>query len=568
MAALLGCRTRSSSCQISDGDVFEVNVNRLPCTTYAVEHSINMIRASLLALVILGSSFSMNVLVWSPSIGHSHVRFMGNIADILVKDGYNVTVFTPIMDPHVHVIGHQSATKQLLFQSKYYDPNEWLTLDFKGGFWEAPKVEGRCMNMDDMDKFRELNYKICKGLLDDATILSTLRDCHFDIALHEMYDYCVVAILEMIGIKNTIVVSALGVTPHVQTIAGFPSNPSFVPGMLTTYSDEMSFWERLDNFKLGIETRSSDADAERDIWNLVNEYRPGFPDLSSLVKQKTGVVLLNSNEVTETPRPTANILRYIGGATLHEPKKLPVELDALLDERPKTVLFSLGSLAQSKDMPLRLKQEIIAAFASFPNTTFVWKYEEENDALLFEKYPNIHTMKWVPQTDLLADQRLSLFITHAGMNSVLEAVFSGKPMVAIPLFVDQILNAKNMQSRGLGVMVDKHDLNRDTLIAALRATLFANSTYARKAASVAKYLHGRPAAARAEISHWVKLVAEEGLLDHLVMRSREMSFLTYYCIDIIAYLGVQYIIIFFLLYKALKFVYIQICRFIIKFKAE
>ncbi|VDK56661.1 unnamed protein product, partial [Cylicostephanus goldi] len=211
--------------------------------------------------------------------------------------------------------------------------------------------------------------------------------------------------------------------------------------------------------------------------------------------------------------------------------------------------------------------EIIAAFASFPKTTFIWKYEEENDAILFEKYPNIYTMKWVPQTDLLADHRLSLFITHAGMNSVLEAVFAGKPMVAIPLFVDQILNAKNMQSRGLGIMIDKHDLNRDSLIAAIRATLPVNSTYARKAAGVAKYLHGRPAAARAEISHWVKLVAEEGLLDHLVMRSREMSFITYYCIDIMVYLAIQYIIILFLLFKTVKFVFAQICR-LMKLKAE
>lgn len=73
-----------------------------------------------------------------------------------------------------------------------------------------------------------------------------------------------------------------------------------------------------------------------------------------------------------------------------------------------------------------------------------------------------------------ADKRLSLFITHAGMNSVLEAIFYGKPMVAIPLFVDQIVNAKNMNRRGLAVVIDKHDLDKDTLTAAIRETLPAN----------------------------------------------------------------------------------------------
>ncbi|VDM73989.1 unnamed protein product [Strongylus vulgaris] len=223
--------------------------------------------------------------------------------------------------------------------------------------------------------------------------------------------------------------------------------------------------------------------------------------------------------------------------------------------------------------------DIIAAFASFPNTTFIWKYEDENDAILFEKYSNIHTMKWLPQVDLLADKRLSLFITHAGMNSILEAASYGKPMVAIPLFVDQILNAKNMQSRGLGVMIDKHDLNMDNLIAAIRATLPVNgrcaifavsisSTYARKASTIAKYLLGRPAAARAEISHWVKLVAEEGQLDHLVMKSRDMNFVKYYCLDIFAYLGVQFLTVSYFLHRVLKFLFHRAHIMVVKYKTE
>lgn len=46
----------------------------------------------ILSLVIatLDVSYTANVLIWNPTIGHSHVRFMGNIADILIKDGHNV----------------------------------------------------------------------------------------------------------------------------------------------------------------------------------------------------------------------------------------------------------------------------------------------------------------------------------------------------------------------------------------------------------------------------------------------------------------------------------------------
>ncbi|KAK6038632.1 hypothetical protein COOONC_23863, partial [Cooperia oncophora] len=118
---------------------------------------------------------------------------------------------------------------------------------------------------------------------------------------------------------------------------------------------------------------------------------------------------------------------------------------------------------------------IVDAFSAFSNTTFIWKYENESDSHLFDNRPNIYAMKWVPQLDLLGDSRLSAFITHAGMNSVLEATFFGKPMVVIPLFGDQYLNAKNMERRGMAVLIDKSKLNKDVLTAAIAEVLPRNS---------------------------------------------------------------------------------------------
>ncbi|KAK6010651.1 hypothetical protein OSTOST_24295 [Ostertagia ostertagi] len=68
-------------------------------------------------------------------------------------------------------------------------------------------------------------------------------------------------------------------------------------------------------------------------------------------------------------------------------------------------------------------------------------------------------------------------------------------------------------------------------------------SYARKAATVARHLRGRAAAARAEVKRWVKLVAEEGQMDHLMIRARDLSFVQYNCLDIIAYLLAQFAIV-------------------------
>ncbi|EYC44792.1 hypothetical protein Y032_0449g1656 [Ancylostoma ceylanicum] len=151
----------------------------------------------LLFNVILDISHAANVLIWSPTFGHSHVRFMGNIADILIKDGHNVTIVSPLMDPHVNMVGHNLPATQIPYKSKYHNLEDWLELDIKGAaLWEAPKMEGRCISMDDMNVFMTINKKMFKGILEDTPFLNSLREQRFDVALHEVYEIAAVAIFE------------------------------------------------------------------------------------------------------------------------------------------------------------------------------------------------------------------------------------------------------------------------------------------------------------------------------------------------------------------------------------
>jgi UDP:flavonoid glycosyltransferase YjiC (YdhE family) len=46
------------------------------------------------------------------------------------------------------------------------------------------------------------------------------------------------------------------------------------------------------------------------------------------------------------------------------------------------------------------------------------------------------------------------FISHCGLNSVVEAVKAGIPLICIPLFGDQ-LNSEALASRGAAVVIGK-----------------------------------------------------------------------------------------------------------------
>lgn len=50
-------------------------------------------------------------------------------------------------------------------------------------------------------------------------------------------------------------------------------------------------------------------------------------------------------------------------------------------------------------------------------------------------------------------------------------IFHGKPMVVVPLFGDQQLNSKIAKKRRVGILIERHNLNRKTLTEAFQNTL-------------------------------------------------------------------------------------------------
>ena len=78
-------------------------------------------------------------------------------------------------------------------------------------------------------------------------------------------------------------------------------------------------------------------------------------------------------------------------------------------------------------------------------------------------------VSYAPQLDLI--KRASLVITHAGLNTVLESLAEGVPLVAIPFGNDQPGVAARVAAKGAGIVIPNRKLNVSRLRTAVKAVL-------------------------------------------------------------------------------------------------
>ena len=92
----------------------------------------------------------------------------------------------------------------------------------------------------------------------------------------------------------------------------------------------------------------------------------------------------------------------------------------------------------------------------------------------------------VPQLAIL--ERTHVFLTHAGLNSVHEALWHGVPMVAVPQQIEQLHNAHAMEAAGAGLVIETNARGQRVTATELRAAVERVSadreTYAAAAARI------------------------------------------------------------------------------------
>lgn len=285
------------------------------------------------------------------------------------------------------------------------------------------------------------------------------------------------------------VAQALGV-PYVTACAALPLNAEpFVPPFSSSWPYEPTP-EGVARNKQGYRQTSQLGNPLRDI---ANAYRAqvGLSPLGSMFDADSSLATVAQlPEALDFPRqmlpPTFHYTGPWHTAGSGDPAPFPWE-----ELTGKPVIYaSLGTL-QNRLLPLF--QTIAAACAGLDAQLVLscGRYDRAAHA----GFPgNPIVVPFAPQLELL--RRAALVISHAGLNTVLESLAHGVPLVVLPIANDQPGVAARVRHAGVGELLEPAGLTVDGLRDTV-TRLLNDPTYRRKARDVQEVLAGTDGLSRA-----------------------------------------------------------------------
>ncbi|XP_059088852.1 uncharacterized protein LOC131884964 [Tigriopus californicus] len=327
---------------------------------------------------------------------------------------------------------------------------------------------------------------------------------------------------------------------------GNPLDPSYIPIEFSTYSQDMTFFQRVMNF-VGTQAFA------RSSWYVFPKLEKQAQELTngkyqvdiSKAAMDMDYCLTNGHPIFDGVRPTNPNMEVVGGLHLNDPKPLPKDIKEWIDGAKDGVIYvSFGSVLSGSKMPERIRQMFINVFSSLKQRViFKWETEEMEG-----KPENVLLKNWCPQQDILAHPNVKLFITHGGLLGTEESLRSHVPMLYIPGFADQPGNANVAERLGYGLKLDWATLTEEDLRQSITA-LLTDPKFKDNARHYGQLFTDNivPPIEKA-VYHVEHLIRHKGA-QHLKPAHLHLNWLQYHSVDVVAFLIMVPIVIFTIFFK-------------------
>lgn len=238
-----------------------------------------------------------------------------------------------------------------------------------------------------------------------------------------------------------------------------------IPPFFTTWKYSPAGWARLRN-QMGYTLLNSVA---KPLENLINEYRREWKlPLSSSLKNSNSQLAKISNAPAEFefPRQELPPWFHFTGSYHTSASRVPISFPyEKLTDKP-LIYASMGTM---QNRLIWIFQTIASACEDLDAQLVISLGGSAKPESLPDLRGNPLVVEYAPQLEVL--EKATLMITHAGMNTTMECVKKGVPMVAIPVANDQPGVAARIAWTGAGELVTLKKLNVHTLKNAIKRVL-------------------------------------------------------------------------------------------------
>ncbi|EGT36370.1 hypothetical protein CAEBREN_08927 [Caenorhabditis brenneri] len=467
---------------------------------------------------------------------------MSTVSYILQEEGYNVTLLLPLIDVALKDT-NLPITKKIKHQIKLdIHPGVLRAITAMGGKAARQQTwtfgSGIYGFYSIKHHLSDLYSYTCDGIFHNTELLERLKTERYEIGLSEPFFVCGFALFDHLGIKKILSIDSHIGLEGPKMAHGDPITSSFLPAAFSEGSDQMTFYERVLNlYETYLNRQFALLIHRKEMEGMKGIYK-GLETWEELMRLPA-YMFTNGNPLMDFPHPRTSKFIEVGGIAADEKRVdevLPEFYNNILNLRNQTVLISFGSNARSTFMPIHMRNSLITALSEMSHITFIWKYEDTSVNIVKEfdeSIENIFLVDWMPQQALLSDPRLSLFVTHGGLASTNEVAFSGKPAVMVPVFGDQTRNSRMLERHGGVLVLRKEQLQYPNAIKDAILTVLNDKEFARRACNLAELLNNQPQSPKDVFLKYFNFVARFGKPSGIDSSAPQLSFFTYYYIDLI-----------------------------------
>ncbi|XP_055905736.1 UDP-glycosyltransferase UGT4 [Eupeodes corollae] len=338
----------------------------------------------------------------------------------------------------------------------------------------------------------------------------------------------------------TIVVSPTGPNTWINEMTGNSQNSALDPSNFLPYLEQMSLYERIINTLMSVFEKltynffhmiAHQAVYEKHFEPFAmekNEILPHHRDLAHNIS----LVLMNSHAVVQYPRSFLPNVIEVGGIHLRD-EQLPEHLLKFIEESVDGVIYvSFGADVKTSDFSDQKLDILLHVLETLTDSMrILLKWEDSFDKHDFRS-TNIFTSEWFPQQAILAHPKVKLFISSAGLMSVIEAIHYTTPMLAIPILPEQEVNAKRLENRGCGLNLPYEDLNYDSLLDVIASAL-SNKSLPTNIAATKKLLNENIQDPMSRAMYYIDMVLQTSGANHLKSHANNFGFFKTELVDVL-----------------------------------